>query len=598
MPGFEERHAEALESGLEALAGFGASERTAQAFRVWAGERESQGMRQAARKDYQTMLRQGREAHEERLGGIFSALNQMDQDPGTFADAARQLEESYTLAVGQGLYAPEEASQRLSQSVERLREQAFNALYGQNPDEALRSLDALGFDDNGKTAARARFEADQAAEAAREEPRKALRLRYLDLRQEEAWQVAVQQGDFSGLRLLAQNYAQLGDNERARESEGRAVRAREHAAAARESAVMPLGELRRRLDSLEQSRPGDPEREELLLRYEVYEERLRDMLGDPARAVQAEVGALLDAEDGDAARSGDAPSSSLPLVAGLRLAAQDAQGLPWRRQRALTNAEAARYREAWLAGSVEERRAIAVELEGFGEFAGMAAREMGLSPVEQALIGQSAHDPRARVSLATMLSVRLAGGEAKPQSGDAPDGQAMARSRSHIFRALAAAAEALPRNAEQALALDSAASSLDAMLRRGGTDAERAAADMDGGLRSVVGRNFALLYTPAVWISAGYLQRRLTMAGESALPAIARTLPTLASEHEREMWTRHLRENGIWLNAPDWRGYVLYERISGHPVQDGQGRLFRVRQGDASGVLLLSNEELFQSGDE
>jgi hypothetical protein len=417
LAGFGERHGQALEAGLARLEGDDLSGEAERAFRVWAEQRHSEGFRQAARDAHGVLRRQGQEAHEQRLHGIFAAV---ERSPGDYDDALNQLAESFTLAVGQGLYGPGEAAERLERSGGHLRERAFNSLYDNDPAEAMRRLEGMGFDEEQKNVAALRFAADQAGEAARQEADRELRLRCLAMQGTEAERKAALGGDVGGLRRLADAYAALGEEDKADAATRLAYSYMEHAPIIRESAALPLPRLEAVIRELEEAGPESGKGEELRLRSGVYEDRLRTLFADPAGAVAADVErALGSAEEGGFDENEAALSPA--LLAGMRLAAQENNGLPPNRRRVLTNAEAARLGEAWSLGAPEERRDICRTLAAYGEYAAMAAGELGLSRLERLLLTQSTRDPRAEVALATVLAADAAREAALPAPAGAEE---------------------------------------------------------------------------------------------------------------------------------------------------------------------------------
>jgi hypothetical protein len=427
LAGFGERHGQALEAGLARLEGDDLSGEAERAFRVWAEQRHAEGFRQAARDAHGVLRRQGQEAHEQRLQGIFAAVERSPQD---YDDGLRQLEESFTLAVGQGLYGPGEAAERLERSGGHLRERAFNSLYDNDPAEAMRRLEGMGFDEEQKNVAALRFAADQAGEAARAGADRELRLRCLALQGEEAEQEAARSGDVGGLRGLADAYAALGEEDKAEEAGRLAYSYMEHAPAIRESAAMPLPRLEAVIRELEAAGPEGGKGEELRLRSGVYEDRLRRLLADPAGAVAADVErALGGVGEGEGGEGETALSPA--LMADMRLAAQEYSGLPRHRRRVLSNAEAARFWEAWRVGGPEERRDICRSLAAYGEYAGMAAGELGLSRLEGLLLTQATRDPRAEAALAAVLAADAAREAALP----APAGVEKDAGRGSLFSA-------------------------------------------------------------------------------------------------------------------------------------------------------------------
>lgn len=82
-------------------------------FLTWAQKRAARLQDYLERFEREQLMLHARALHQERLQGIMAFC---EADADSFADACEQLEEAYGLAVGQGLYQPEEAFQALEES--------------------------------------------------------------------------------------------------------------------------------------------------------------------------------------------------------------------------------------------------------------------------------------------------------------------------------------------------------------------------------------------------------------------------------------------------------------------------------------------------
>lgn len=101
-------------------------------FLTWAQKRAARLLDYLARFEREQLMLYARDLHRERIEGIISFC---EPDADSFADACEQLEEAYGLAVGQGLYQPEEAFRALDESRSWLALALENAV--KNPATAM-----------------------------------------------------------------------------------------------------------------------------------------------------------------------------------------------------------------------------------------------------------------------------------------------------------------------------------------------------------------------------------------------------------------------------------------------------------------------------
>lgn len=107
--------------------------------------------------------RTGKDMFEQRIQGITDGL---ERDPAAFGDAAGQLEEAFTMGVGQGLFRPEEAKARLHDAREKLSLTAFDNMYAMDRGRAMGSMEALGLTPAQQAKAKKRYQADVRSDAA------------------------------------------------------------------------------------------------------------------------------------------------------------------------------------------------------------------------------------------------------------------------------------------------------------------------------------------------------------------------------------------------------------------------------------------------
>ena len=123
---------------LKENGGSGDAER---AFGNWATGRKTAGGAGAAQFEHGQMLAHSKDLFTRRIQGI---TDQLEHNPLAFGDAAGQLAEAFTMAVGQGIFRPEEAKAKLRDAREKLALTAFDNLYSMDRGRAMKSMDALG----------------------------------------------------------------------------------------------------------------------------------------------------------------------------------------------------------------------------------------------------------------------------------------------------------------------------------------------------------------------------------------------------------------------------------------------------------------------
>lgn len=578
---FATRHAEAVgsieERMKDRLSGNGR-----RAFKNWALSRETAGGLEAAQFEHRQLKLHGQDMHALRVQSIFEGIGKR---PEAFADAAAQLEESYALAVGQGIYRPEEAKAHLYESREKLKATAFENLYAKNRGLAMRSMDELGLDESQKARAQKRFKADIKAEQAEFRAQRADQVRALSMAAADIDYLAAHTGDARQMRELAGQFAKLGENETAQKLQQRADIYENNAAAIKESRNMPLPELEteiRRLDGdLElagQNGQADEHRklaEERRLRYGVYEERKKALANDPAQAVAGEV---------EKALPQNAEEAGASALADLRLAAQENNGVPSASRRVLTNNEAAAMGEAWKNGDLETRLGMAEALKSYGAHSGQVAAEIGLTPSEQIVLLAAGRDPRLAGNLGAVINA------ANSKIGDLPSvemAEALTREAvegSEVIRGYRAAAAVLSNNADLQGMVRNYQDTLGKLVRMENGDSAKARKTLDGNFLALTDKNYALVYDPGLYAEPADLEVGLAGAlNGKALEALADNR-NFASEYEKRDWLAMTRRTGVWLNAPDGDGYVLFDPVAKAPVMDKDRNILKLRDADLYGA--------------
>ena len=581
---FEARQAETVSDITARMQDKGLSRNGQRAFEHWAMDRGMRGRADAARFEHRQMVAFGQDQHALRLQGIEDMLG---RNPGNFADAFAQLEESFALAVGQGIYRASEAKVRLADARDKLKSTAFENLYAVDRGRAMQSMGALGLDAAEQARAKKRYQSDLRADAAHARAAQADKVRGLALQVEDVDYLARTSGDVGELRTLAGSFAALGEKETAAKLSTRADLYENNAGAIKESRAMPLPELVKTIESMAadltaaaESKDANKHRmltEELKLRAGVYEERRKALEKDPAGAVAADAEAALPPElaDNPAARTD------------MRLAAQENNGVPQSMRRVLTNSEAARLKEAWLNGDLQTRLAVSASLEKYGPHAGNVAQEIGLAPSEQLLVERARRDPRAAGALASVITASATKPEALPKLEKADSLAREAAESSEVVRASRAAAAAMPGIPAYQVMTRNYEDTLARLVRMNGGNTDAARDMLDGQLRSLAdGKNFALMYDPAEIPGNADLEGALRAAQSADKVDALAAGRRWTDDFERQNWVEHITRSGVWVNAPDADGWMLFDPIAQAPAMDGAGNVIRVRPKDVTGTTV------------
>jgi hypothetical protein len=275
--------------------GSGMAER---AFGNWATGRKTQGAEGAARFEHGQLKAHSKDLFDQRIQAI---VDQVEHNPGSFADAAGQLQEAFTLGVGQGLFRPEEAKARLHDAREKLSLTSFDNMYAMNRGQAMQSMEALGMTPAQQAKAKKKFQADVRADAYHARQARAEQKAELGASLPDADYLASQTGDVGELRGMATEFRKLGDVKTAERIERRAGVYENNYAAIKESQVMPIIDLETRINALDkeitdlqgQGAVAVDARKLLTLngeietRKKIYANRVKEITDDPMRAALA-----------------------------------------------------------------------------------------------------------------------------------------------------------------------------------------------------------------------------------------------------------------------------------------------------------------------
>jgi hypothetical protein len=558
--------------------GSGMAER---AFGNWATGRKTQGTEGAARFEHGQLKAHSKDLFDQRVQAI---VDQVEHNPGSFGDAANQLQEAFTLGVGQGLFRPEEARARLHDAREKLSLTSFDNMYAMNRGQAMQSMEALGLTPAQQARAKKRYQADSRADAAIARAERAERVGVILEDYSDAEYVARRSGDVAGLESIGKRLYAAGDARRADNVMRQVTLYRENAAVIRESNEIPLGELvasiEKRSATYRDDAASAPESiatrsaglHALEEQEKIYADRVAELKKDPAQAVTKR-----------AAKAAEGLSGAALVDA--RLAAQTADGLPAPLRRALTGAEANALKNQWLGASGAERLQLFTGLQQtYGKAAGRVMGEIGLDPLTQtaarrALSLGTAEAAQAFVSISEAASAE---DKALPSVEKYDTLKRDVIAQSQTLRAMRdMAARVMPGNASFAGKLRAAEDAAGRLLRMNGGNIETTISQLDAGLGRLEGKH-ALIFEKAA-VDGDTLEKGLEGALKN-LKDFGEVLPGYAEGDANRL--DYLQRRGVWVNAPDGDGFVLFDPRSQAPIINGKGEFFRVRAKDAAALAM------------
>ncbi|MDR1776528.1 MAG: hypothetical protein LBR31_01700 [Desulfovibrio sp.] len=392
----------------------GGSGNTERAFGNWAAGRKTAGGADAARFEHGQLLAHSKDLFTQRLQGI---TDQLEQNPRAYGDAVGQLEEAFTLGVGQGLFRAEEAKARLHDAREKLGLTAFDNLYAMNRGEAINSMAAFGMSPAQQAKARKRFQADSRADAAQARAANAEKKAELASALPDILEVAQLTGDTSEAAKAAEALRKLGDVKTAERIDRKINVFQNNFAAIKESQAASMPELQESIARLDKDILGlqaegaaaDARRLEKLnaemdIRRKIYAARANQIAADPMQA----------------AMIGEQPEQITPEGVSRLMAKQRAigKGVPGFTPQPMTKAQADTLNRQWFAEpDAGKQAALLQELrQSYGKHLPQALAQAKLPPALVA-VAPIAGDMTPRQT-ATMIAAATAKDADLPKSDE------------------------------------------------------------------------------------------------------------------------------------------------------------------------------------
>jgi hypothetical protein len=561
----------------------GAGGQTRRACRYWADERKNIGNAHAARFEHAQLSAHSRDLFAQRLQGITDSI---EQNPRSFNDAQKELEAAFVMAseAGQGHLRPEEAKAMFHDAREKLGSAAFENHYAMQRKEAMGAMDAYLMSPAQQAKAWKRYWADTRADAAHARGIAAQAAENLRFEYQDAVVWAKDTGDTKPIQEVAAKYDKLG---LAKQGEHALIEARRLDARYgdilkwREMPLPALGEEAKRLagelslaggarDGKEDIPALVAKKDKLGLMLHQYQTRAQAYSKDPAGAA-------------DPFAAGDSPQDRTAS----RLRVQAANGVPAFAQRLLTKSEAAGLSQDWRNGGAGERLALFSAIQkNYGRNAARVIGETGMKPLEEGLArtALAAGNSEAAQNFIRLSAASGAADKDLPQA-DEENTKKIAREIGAESERLAAMRDlgqkVMPGNTEYFAGLARAQGEVERLLRLNNNNKEEVIRILDAGVGRLRGNGFALLYEKSL-ISGGRLETALQRAKSDKLDAFDEALPGYALDKPPKERKRWLARNGIWGNAPDGEGFVLYDPQSQAPILDKHGQYLRVNYRDAA----------------
>lgn len=555
----------------------GGSSGAGQAFSQWATQRKTAGNATAARFEHGQLLTHSNDLFNQRLQTI---SDQVESSPGSYADAVTQLEESFALGVEQGLFREEEAKTKFHEAKERLGVNAFESLYATDRGRAMKAVDAFGLSPVQAAKAKKRYQADVRADAAIARAERAEKAGLLLDDLEDAETIATYTGDAAAMETIGKSLAALGDK-RGEKIIRKAEFYRESKALITESTNIPLSELATSINAERgkmtvasgTSDPGSLRRSALTLQVQekIYAERVAALKADPAGSVTMRATKI----------AGEAATPAALVDARLRL--QSGDGLAAPLQKVLTSSERENFANAWRAGGTQERLVLFQQIQAsYGKHAPRVIGEIGLNPLVESMARTALTTGKAEAFTAAATAADAADKDlpALPENTvkllvrEVTDGsKRLSAMRDMMTRVM-------PGNSAVAGAVRASEDAAGRMLRMNGGNADAAIAMLDSGIGSITSGQYSLMFEKDA-IDEDSLEDGLAYALKNELQKFDESLPGYSAAQKKEERIKQLQRKGIWGNAPDGEGFVLYDPQGQAPIVDKNGRYFRVMPKDA-----------------
>jgi hypothetical protein len=310
----------------------------------------------------------------------------------------------------------------------------------------------------------------------------------------------------------------------------------------------------------------------LQVREDIYKDRVTALLKDPAGAVEKR-----------AARAAEGLGGA--ALVGARLQAQAADGLAAPKRKALTAAEAEALAGQWRAADTATRLTMFRDLEQvYGAQAGRVMGELGLNPLEELAARRAFDDPALAARTLPEISAAAA------DSNKLPTVDGFERLKKEVLaesKTLLAMRDMLlkvmPGNSDAAGKVRAAEDAAGRLLQMYGGNKKQTLNALDKGLGKLDGDRFALLYFTAQ-VNGSALEEALGTAAWRRLKDFGEALPGYAQDMPVEERADFLRRKGIWANAPDGDGWVLFDARAQAPIINERGEYFRVRPGEVGAL--------------
>jgi hypothetical protein len=310
----------------------------------------------------------------------------------------------------------------------------------------------------------------------------------------------------------------------------------------------------------------------LQVRQDIYNDRVTALEKDPARAVEKRAALAAEGLGGAA-------------LVGARLQAQTADGVAAPKRKALTAAEAAGLAEQWRAADAPTRLTMFRDLEQvYGAQVGRVMGELGLNPLEELAARRAFDDPTLAARLPEISAAAAADGNKLPtvEGFDRLKREVLAESVA-LLAMRDMLLKVMPGNSDAAGKVRAAQDAAGRLLQLYGGNKEQTINALDKGLGRLEGDRFALLYSTAQ-VNRAALEDALGNAAWRRLKDFGEALPGYAQDMPAEARADYLRRRGIWANAPDGDGWVLFDARSQAPIINARGEYFRVRPGEVGAL--------------